>query len=760
VLQGFQEGVMNRFDIIGRLAVAGLARVVRRLPSRGRQARILAALCLVMAVSEWSLGADAVDKGWVLQHAAVPAGMPSASLSGISCRSSGSCTAVGDYQTGDSQTGDTTAASLAERWNGARWITQSTPDRPGSMQSDLAGVSCASDTACTAVGYEVTDGNVTIPLAEGWNGSGWTVESTPSGPHSSTSNLFGVSCTTFRTCTAVGYYLTDEGTSKVLAEGWNGASWVMEPTPGAAADGSLFDVSCPSASGCIAVGVANSGAPLAEMWNGKQWSRLNPVRQPGAINVTLGSISCLSAANCVAVGSYENAAEVFFPLTQTWNGTTWSIEPAPIPPGATDSYLSALSCGSRRACLAVGGFYGAAGGPRPFAESWNGAKWNLNPQPPPGALQSVSCASPERCTAVGFYFYGARAAAWDGQTWTVQAVPSLAGSTQSYLSAVSCNSAAACTAVGSYWTKDTNVALAESWNNQRWTVQPTPNPPRASTTALAAVSCPSATSCVAVGSTVINNPRQRSLAEVWNGHAWTVELPPSPGPEASLNAVSCPTPTSCVAVGSYQNSAGIGLALTEFWDGSTWAIEPSANPTGEENSSLSGVSCTSATSCMAVGFWSGLNGVDFTLAEAWNGKKWIIEPTPTSTGGALTFLNSVSCSSASICSAVGDADQRPLAEGWNGSSWVLQPTPSLPGVSSLTGVSCATASSCTAVGYAGNNPLAESWNGSSWALQPTPTLAAGGSFAAVSCVLTTQCTGTGEAANNTGTAMPLAERHK
>ena len=41
---------MNRFDIIGRLAVAGLARVVRRLPSRGRQARILAALCLVMAV--------------------------------------------------------------------------------------------------------------------------------------------------------------------------------------------------------------------------------------------------------------------------------------------------------------------------------------------------------------------------------------------------------------------------------------------------------------------------------------------------------------------------------------------------------------------------------------------------------------------------------------------------------------------------------------------------------------------------------------
>jgi len=51
------------------------------------------------------------------------------------------------------------------------------------------------------------------------------------------------------------------------------------------------------------------------------------------------------------------------------------------------------------------------------------------------------------------------------------------------------------------------------------------------------------------------------------------------------------------------------------------------------NASLNDVSCTSASNCMAVGWFlgqiKGTNGFqDFTLAESWNGTAWTVVKTP------------------------------------------------------------------------------------------------------------------------------------
>ena len=78
-------------------------------------------------------------------------------------------------------------------------------------------------------------------------------------------------------CTAVGWFVN----GVTLAEQWDGISWTIEPTlapPGAtlSATDALSDVSCTSETDCTAVGeytyLARSTVPLAEHWNGVNWS--------------------------------------------------------------------------------------------------------------------------------------------------------------------------------------------------------------------------------------------------------------------------------------------------------------------------------------------------------------------------------------------------------------------------------------------------------------------------------------------------------
>jgi hypothetical protein len=45
--------------------------------------------------------------------------------------------------------------------------------------------------------------------------------------------------------------------------------------------------------------------------------------------------------------------------------------------------------------------------------------------------------------------------------------------------------------------------------------------------------------------------------------------------------------------------------LVERWNGSAWVIVASPNPTGSTASYLNDVSCVTATACTAVGDWRG-----------------------------------------------------------------------------------------------------------------------------------------------------------
>lgn len=149
---------------------------------------------------------------------------------------------------------------------------------------------------------------------------------------------------------------------------------------------------------------------------------------------------------------------------------------------------------------------------------------------------------------------------------------------------------------------------------------------------------------------------------------WAIQPTPNPGTgyDNQLNSVSCTSPASCTAVGWYATSVGWST-LAEYWDGSTWAIQATPNPADSGESSLNGVSCTSDTSCTAVGWFEKSNAHEFPVAEYWDGSTWVIQVTPTPIRDSLNLsLDGVSCTSSGTCTAVGhyltSPAERTLAE--------------------------------------------------------------------------------------------------
>ncbi|MGA2928351.1 MAG: hypothetical protein ABSG43_20630 [Solirubrobacteraceae bacterium] len=227
----------------------------------------------------------------------------------------------------------------------------------------------------------------------------------------------------------------------------------------------------------------------------------------------------------------------------------------------------------------------------------------------------------------------------------------------------------------------------ERWNGSRWTIQPTPkyHGRPAESLYLLAVSCVSANACTAVGGGVehvLADAGTAPLAERWNGRRWSIQPTPTRkrwvGFVDPLTGVSCATAKSCTAVGSTTDAngpGGTGSVLIERWNGARWTLEPGRNEPAPgsltSQSTLSSVSCVSPMECTATGGWETIGhtpagNAQGTLAESWDGTRWAIQPTsPQGTG--MPNLNGVSCSAAStMCTAVGsqpkDQSSLPLVE--------------------------------------------------------------------------------------------------
>ncbi|MGA2210704.1 MAG: hypothetical protein ABSH30_13810 [Acidimicrobiales bacterium] len=704
-------------------------------------------------------------------------------LASESCSAANACTAVGDYVDSSG-----IEVNLAEAWNGKSWSVKKLPKLPGAEISELSGVSCTSTGTCTAVGQYVDSSGVDVTLAEFWDGSSWSIQATPNPAGAQGSGLFSVSCTSAGACTAVGIYVDSSGVEVTLAEAWDGASWSIQTTPNPAGsqESALSAVSCTSAGTCTAVegAVDASGVTvtLAEFWDGSSWSIQATPNPSGAQASALYGVSCTSTGTCTAVGISIDSSGVEVTLAEEWDGASWSIQATPNPAGALDAILSSVSCTSASACTAVGQYTASSLVHGTLAEAWDGISWSVQATPNPADAQGsllagVACTSANACTAVGISLNSSGvevslAEVWKANSWSIKTTPNPAGVEYSFLLGVSCTGASACVAVGlNLKDSDVEVPLAESWNGKSWTVQATPNPAGAQESAtLSGVSCTAANACTAVGEYTNGSGVTVTLAESWDGTSWSIQATPNPsGAEgSSLSGVSCTGASSCTAVGDYSDGSGGEETLVEAWDGTSWSIQATPNPSGAQESGLSGVSCTLASACTAVGSSTDSSDNQTTLAESWDGGSWSIEATPNPSGAEGSSLSGVSCTTAGACTAVGGStdgsdDLTTLAESWDGGSWSIEATPNPAGAqeSSLSGVSCTTAGACTAVGESADSSgvqttLAESWGGTSWTLQATPNPAAArvSTLSGVSC--TSACTGAGYYAT-TGVALTLVE---
>ena len=717
------------------------------------------AVTAALVVSTVLVIAQPASASWQQQSTPTPSGSnPTWSLSAVSCTATATCMAVGNVG----------SSLLSESRSGSTWTIVSIPD-PGGGQ--LPGIWCTSSSSCEAVG-QFDSGGTTETLAEEWNGSSWSVQSTPNPAGVTSSQLNDVSCVSASRCEAVGEATISGGNIETLAEEWNGSNWAIKNTQdvGGAIISKLSGVSCTSATVCEAVGESRTGSnfpALAEVWNGSNWTI-----QSASLGTfsPLEGVSCTAANGCTATGSG---------LAARWDGSNWTMQAIAKPGGSTGSVdLSRVSCTDKTRCMAVGSFPKDAV-ETAIAEQWDGTSWKIKPTPITSAndssgLSDVSCTFATACTGAGFYHdpngpNHALAEDWSLR-WQLQAplIP-FDNPLASSLDAVSCPSTAFCAAVGGEEpTGGVFDALAEIFKGQAWLITSTPN---ASNSNLDAVSCTGAKACTAVGDVDTGGGTLSTLAERWDGTNWTVQSTPSPAGavHSFLTAVSCPSAKSCIAVGFFTNGSGNQTPFAEHWNGTNWTIKTTPSPPVDPATQLNSVSCMSSTSCEAVG-----TSTTQTWAEVWNGTNWAMQSIPSPAGGSDVRLRGVSCTASNACTGVGayfnGTKLVPLAERGNGSTWAVQAAAVPSGSSSqFSSVSCGTTQfniGCNAVGSVTKNgiilPLAENWNGSAWAVKPTqspdPNVTRS-NMTSVSCSSLITCMGIGFYDTSTGVEAPLGEQY-
>jgi hypothetical protein len=364
----------------------------RRAPCMAVGTGLGVALDGKVTIAEESTG-TAAGAAWAALATPTPPGPDSTRLAGASCLSSSACWAVGGYSTASGW------HPLVEAWDGRSWALQAAPLPSGLVAGFLSAISCVAPAYCMAVGSGTTLAGV-VTLAEIFNGRTWGVHSTPSLSGAKSSALSSVACTSPGRCIAVGDFSLG-GSAYALSEQWTGTNWILAAVPGGGASSSLSGITCNSGLNCLAVGSTTPAnhrqTNLADSWNGHTWT-LMTTPQPSPSGNALAAISCLLPSDCLAVGRAGGLRlEVLH-----WDGSSWSAELAPEPPGTRSAALGAVSCTTVTRCVATGSFLRSAAGPaKPLAEHFDGTAWALQgSHSPAGALTGLSCAGPF-CIAVG-----------------------------------------------------------------------------------------------------------------------------------------------------------------------------------------------------------------------------------------------------------------------------------------------------------------------------------------------------------------------
>ena len=272
--------------------------------------------------------ADASTCGSLNRGSGAPAS--GGGLSSAAFVSAGESWAVGNVGTAENAN-----RTLIERFDGSGWSVFSSPNQ-GTGNDALNGVSMIPG-AGWAVGF--AQAKTYQPLAMQWDGTQWSLAS----PAAFTRNALFTAVDTLAdgSAWAVGFQTAADGTRRTLIEHASGGTWtpVDSPNDGTAiTDNSLTAVGGTQATGLWAVGWRESPSglqPLVLRYDTAQpspaWVSVTGaggVPAPGVIDTVLTGIDVRSASDVWAVGYYfDGSADR--PLALHWDGSNWSNSPIP-----------------------------------------------------------------------------------------------------------------------------------------------------------------------------------------------------------------------------------------------------------------------------------------------------------------------------------------------------------------------------------------------------------------------------------------------
>ena len=306
-------------------------------PNVGTHPTTLNSVAAITVNDVWSVGfyyPSNMSSKTVIEHwngtgwSVVPGANTGSSYSfllGVAALSSQDVWAVGNYLPSTSQT-------LIEHWNGTRWSIVPSPNISG-VDNNLKAIAATSASDIWAVGYYVNSSDVNQILIEHWDGSSWSIVSSPNAG-SGGNSLWAVAASSANNVWAVGNFrsTTTSTVFQTLVEHWNGSSWSIVSSPNVGSLGSsLSGVTAVSANNVWVVGSyivagspSNYNQTLTERWNGSTWSVVSSPDVGSNWNI-LESVTNISAANVWAVGYYENSKNDGQTLTEHWNGKAWKV---------------------------------------------------------------------------------------------------------------------------------------------------------------------------------------------------------------------------------------------------------------------------------------------------------------------------------------------------------------------------------------------------------------------------------------------------
>jgi hypothetical protein len=354
----------------------------------GRKTAVILAVLAAAAVGvlpvQGARGASGSGAIWQIVPGPDPGLHPTLVAAGAS--SASDAWAVGSY----TDSTDSASLSLAEHWDGSAWTVASTPS-PFGNGNFLNAVADISPTDAWAVGYSTFDTGgyyqqpVYQPLIEHWDGTGWSV--VPAAlPSIGVPLFYGVAAVSATDVWAVGYI---SGEYAGVIEHWDGSSWSIVPSP--ASTQILWSVTAISSSDVWAAGEALKGQPAFDHWDGKTWTAFSgPPVSAGYLHMT--GIAAASASDVWAVGTMTGTASgsPYQTLSEHWDGTAWSIVRSPDPVSKGNNAFFQVAAVSGNDVWAVGYGYGPTegGGAAPILANWDGKKWQLASAPVPAGTQT------------------------------------------------------------------------------------------------------------------------------------------------------------------------------------------------------------------------------------------------------------------------------------------------------------------------------------------------------------------------------------